>query len=75
VLSTEERKELLIDASTLAYTAIRLSALHKRLSGAEIVELGRVWGGELVGLLARRCEERIEGAETKRRAKDATSEN
>lgn len=45
---TEEQRELFIDASTLAYMAIRFSGLYKRLSGSEWDEMADKFGVMLV---------------------------
>lgn len=48
---TEEQKELFVDASTLAYMAIRFSGLSKQLSGKEWDEMADVMGEKVAGYL------------------------
>jgi hypothetical protein len=50
-MTTDERNELLKDASTLAYQAIRFSGLYKELTSSEWDALANEYGNRLITYL------------------------
>lgn len=62
----EEQHELFIDATTLAYMAIRFSGLWKQLSGKEWDEMADVMGEKVVGYLNGLVEVEITQRETEK---------
>lgn len=59
-MTPDERTELLRDASSLAYTAIRFTKLYKKLSGAEWDELAQKLAPDIVAIVGELIDEQEE---------------
>lgn len=69
-MTSDERNELLRDASSLAYQAIRFSGLYKELTNAEWDETARRLAPDIVDVIAELIDEERERLEA---AKESTT--
>lgn len=73
-MTPDERNELLRDASSLAYTAIRFTGLYKELSSAEWDGLADEIAKEIVNQIERRCDEEFAAREDGRELRELRRE-